>query len=224
MTNDRMTNDPITNDAITNDPVTENRELDLWREQWSSVARPSPELQRQVQKRIKVQDRRFWLGNLLAVAALSGMLILALYQLSHRTSRLEKGAAGGACVLVFVAVTCRLWFLRGTWRAETQSIRAFVELWHRRVLSQIRRLQISIYLAIGWIVFCAALAAANWATIRLQITTHPTACLVLTVVIVLMLQVIWFGVMWLRRRKVAELKDVTRLLEEMETTNETTNG
>jgi hypothetical protein len=205
----------MTNDPTTNDPMAENRELDLWREQWSSVARPSPEFQRQVQKRIKVQDRRFWLGNLLAMAALVGMLILALYQLSHQASRLEKGAASGACVLMFVAIACRLWFLRGTWRPETQSICAFVELWHRRVLSQIRRLQIGIYLAIGWIAFCALLAAANWATIRLQVMAHPTACLVLTVFIVLMLRVIWFGAMRLRRRKVAELNEVKRLLEEM---------
>jgi hypothetical protein len=205
---------------MTNDPMTENRELDLWRKQWSNVARPSPEFQRQVQKRIKVHDRRFWLGNLLAVAGVVGMLILAVYQLSHQASRLEKGAASGACVLVFVAVTCRLWFLRGTWRAETQSIRAFVELWHRRVLSQIRRLQICIYLAFGWIVFCAALAAANWATIRLELMAHPTVYLAMMLVIVLMLRVIWFGAMWLRRRKVAELSEVTRLLEEMETRND----
>jgi uncharacterized protein YacL len=110
--------------------------------------------------------------------------------------------------------------MRGTWRADTQSIRAFVELWHRRVLSQIRRLQISIYLAIGWLVFCAALAAANWATIRLELMAHPTVYLAMMLVIVLMLRVIWFGVMWLRRRKVAELSEVTRLLEEMETRND----
>jgi hypothetical protein len=205
---------------MTNDPMTDNRELDFWREQWSSVARPSPELQRQVQKRIKVLNRRFWLGNLLAVAASVGMLFLAVHQLSHQASRLEKGAASGACVLMFVAVTFRLWFLRGTWRAETQSIRAFVELWHRRVLSQIRRLQIGIYLAIGWLVFCAALAAANWAAIRFRVMADPTACLVLMVVIMPMLGVIWFGAMWLRRRKVAELNEVSRLLEETETMND----
>jgi hypothetical protein len=198
----------------------EDRELDLWREQWSSVARPSPELKRQVQKRIKVQNRRFWLSNLLAVAALVGMLILALYQLNHQASRLEKGQATGVCVLLFVAVTCRLWIARGTWRAETQSIRAFVELWRRRVVAQIRGLRIGIYLAIGWLVFCVVLAAASWATIRLEIMAHPAACLVLMVVIVLMLRVIWFGAMWLHRRKVAELNQVTRLLEETETMND----
>jgi hypothetical protein len=202
---------------MTNDPMTD-RELNLWREQWSSVARPSPEFQGQVQKRIKRKDRRFWLGNLLAVAALAGMLILAVYQLSHEANRFEKGEATGVCVLLLVAVACRLWISRGTWRAETQSIRAFVELWRRRVLAQIRGIQISIYVAIGWLVFCAALAAANWATIRLEITA--TGCLVLTVVILFMLPVIWFAGMWLHRRKVAELNEVTRLLEEMGTTND----
>jgi hypothetical protein len=37
------------------------------------------------------------------------------------------------------------------------------------------------------------------------------------VVIVVMLPVIWFGAMRFRRHKVAELNEVTRLLEEMET-------
>ena len=127
-----------------NEPKTEDRELDLWREQWSSVARPSPEFQRQVQERIKFQDRRFWLVNLLRVAVLVGALILAIYQLSHPASRLEKGQATGVCVLLFVAVACRLWISRGTWRAETQSPRSFVELWRRRLLAQIRGLQLGI--------------------------------------------------------------------------------
>jgi hypothetical protein len=203
-----------------NHRMTEDREGDLWREQWSGVAPLSPEFPRQVQKRITVQDRRFWLGNLLAVAALVGMLILAFYQLSHYTSRFEKGEATGVCVLLLVAVTCRLWLMRGTWRAEAQSTRAFVELWQRRVLFRIRGLQIGAYIAIGWLVFCAALAAANWSTVRLELMGHPTVYLAMMLVIVLMLRVIWLGVMWFHRRKVAELNEVTRLLEEMETIND----
>lgn len=203
-----------------NHRMTEDREVDLWREQWSGVAPLSPEFLRQVQKRIKVQDRRFWLGILLAVAALVGTLILAFYQLSHYTSRFEKGQATGVCVLLFVAVTCRLWLMRGTWRAETQSTRAFVELWQRRVLSRIRGLQIGTYIAIGWLVFCAALAAANWASIRLELMAHPIASLALMLVIVIILRLIWSWAMWLRRRKVRELNEVTRLLEEMETMND----
>ena len=204
---------------MTNEPMTD-REVDLWREQWSCVAPLSPGFLRQVQKRIKVQNRRFWLGNLLAVAALVVMLILAFYQLSHYTTMFEKGEATGVCVLLFVAVTCRLWLMRGTWRAETQSTRAFVELWQRRVLSRIRGLQIGTYIAIGWLVFCAALGAANWSTLRLEFMGHPTVYLAMMLVIALMLPVIWLGVMWFRRRKVAELNEVTKLLEEMEAMND----
>jgi hypothetical protein len=205
---------------MTNHRMTEDREVDLWREQWSGVAPLSPEFLRQVQERIKVQDRRFWLGNLLAVAALVGTLILAFYQLRHYTSRFEKDQATGVCVLLFVAATCRLWLMRGTWRAETQSTRDFVELWQRRVLSRIRGLQIGTYIAIGWLVFGAALASTNWATIRPILMANPIGCLVLTLIIMLVLPVIWFGVTWLRRRKVAELNEVTRLLEEIETTKD----
>jgi len=202
-----------------NDPMTEDRELDLWREQWTSVAGQSPEFQRQVQKRIKLEDRRFWLGNLLTAAVFAGMLIFAVY-LSHQASWLGRGWATGVCVLVFVSVTYRLWILRRTWRAQTQSIRAFVELWHRRALARIRLLRISIYLSVGWIIFCAVLTTVNWATIRRDVMAHPTDWLELMVATVLMQPVLWFGAMWLRRRKVAELNEVTRVLQEMETTND----
>lgn len=204
---------------MTNHPMMEDGELDLWREQWSGVAPLSPEFLRQVQKRIKVQDRRFWLGNLLAGAALAGSVIFAVYQLNHYTSRFEKGEAIGVCVLLFVAVTCRLWLMRGTWRAETRSVRAFVELWQRRVLAQLRGVQIGIYISIGWLVFCAALAVANWVAIRHNLVAHPAACFALMLIIVFTLPVIWFWVQRLRRRKVAELNEVTRLLEEIETMN-----
>jgi hypothetical protein len=210
-----VTHDPMTNKAMTND-----RELDVWREQWGGVARPSPDFRRQVQKRIKAQDRRFWLGNLLVVAALVATVILTVYQLSHQANRLEMGRAIGVVVLLFVALTCRLWLMRGTWCGETRSIRAFVELWRRRVLARIRGLQIGVYIAIGWLVFCAMLAAANWAAIRPEVMAHPTAYLAMMLIIVLMLRVIWLGLMWLRRRKIKELNEVTRLLEEMETMND----
>ena len=53
--------------------------------------------------------------------------------------------------------------------------------------------------------FCAVLATANWATIKLD-----------PMIIGVMLPVIWFCVMWLRRRKVRELDEVTKILDEMD--------
>ena len=204
---------------MTEDRTKEDLELDIWREQWHRVATPSQELRRKALQRIKVQERRFLLGNVLTAVVFVGMLTYAVF-LSHQASRLRRGEAIGLFFLLLVAVTCRLWIMRGTWRAETRSIHAFIELGHRRVLAQIRALQIGIYISIGWLVFCAALAAANWTTIRFELMAHPVACLALTVFVALMQPVLFLGAMWLRRRRVAELNQVTRLLEEMETMND----
>jgi Na+/melibiose symporter-like transporter len=194
--------------------MTEDRDLDLWREQWADAAPPSADFRRQARKRIRVQDRRFLLGNLLSAVAFGGMLIFAT-TLSRQASWLGAGWATGVCVLVFVSVGLRLWVLRRTWRAESQSIRAFVELWRRRALARIRLLRISIYVSLGWLVCCAVLTAANWATIKLDVNAHPRDWLEVLVACVLMQPVLWLGAAWLRRRKLAELSEVEKLLREI---------
>src|ERR1700683_5315470 len=121
--------------------MTVDGELDTWREQWNSIPGPPAEFQRKVQQRIKREDRYFLLGNLLTGIAFLGMLIFAVY-LRHQTSSMGPGWATGLCVLVFVSAGYRVWVLRGTWRPQTQSTRAFVELWHKRVAARVRLLRI----------------------------------------------------------------------------------
>jgi Na+/melibiose symporter-like transporter len=195
--------------------MSEDHELDTWREQWSSVAEPPAEFQRKVQQRIKRQDRRFVLGNLLTGIVFLGMLIFALF-LRHQSGSMGTGWATGLCILVFVSAGCRLWVLRRTWRPQTQSTRAFVELWHKRVAARIRLLRISIYLSLGWIIFCAALTAANWTIIWRDVRAHPKEWVDLLVACVLMQPVFWYGAAWLRRRKLAELNGVKKILDEMD--------
>ena len=197
-----------------NERTTRDRELDLWREHWGRVPGLSPDFHRQLQKKIARQNRRFLLSAVLSAATFVAMLIFAVY-LNHQAPWLGKGWATGLCVLVFVSVGYRVWILRGTWRAETQSIRAFLELWHRRVLARLRLLQIAIWVSVGWLVACAALTAANWATIRLNVIAHPRDWLALLLACILMQPVLWFGALWLRRRKLAELNKVTKLLQGM---------
>ena len=192
-----------------------DHELDAWRERWSSVAEPPADFQRKVQQRIKRQDRRFVLGNLLTVIAFLGILIFAVF-MRHQSSWMGTGWATGICVLVFVSVGYRIWVLRGTWRPETQSTRAFVELWHRRVKARIRLLRISIYVSLGWIIFCAALTAANWTTIGQGVRAHPKDWVEVLVACVLMQPVIWFWAARLRRRKLAELNEVKTILDELD--------
>ena len=194
----------------------EDRELDAWREQWVSVAEPPPDFQRKVQQRIKRQDRRFVLGNVLSVIAFLGLLIFALL-MRHQSSWMGTGWATGICVLVFVSAGVRIWVLRRTWRPETQSTRAFAELWHKRVEARIRLLRISTYLSIGWLIFCAALTAVNWSTIGPDVKAHPKAWVALLVACVLMQPaVLLYGVAWLRRRKLAELNEINQILDEMD--------
>jgi hypothetical protein len=192
----------------------EDRELDIWREQWSSVAEPPAEFQRKVQQRIKRQDQRFVLGNLLTVIAFLGILIFAVF-MRHQSSWMGTGWATGICVLVFISTGCRVWVLRGTWRSQTQSTRAFVELWHKRVVARIRLFRISIYVSLGWIILCTALTAANWTTIRQDVRAHPKDWVEVLVACVLMQPVIWYWAAWLRRRKLAELNEVKKILDEM---------
>jgi Na+/melibiose symporter-like transporter len=193
----------------------EDRELDGWREQWNSVAEPPAEFQRKVQQRIKRQHRRFVLGNLLTVVAFLGMLIFSVL-VRQQSSSMGTGWATGICVLVLVAAGSRVWVLRRTWRPQTQSTRAFVELWHKRVAARIRLLRISIYVSLGWIIFCAALTAANWATIGQDARAHPKDWEELLVACILMQPVLWFGAAWLRRRKLTELNEVRKILDEMD--------
>jgi Na+/melibiose symporter-like transporter len=193
----------------------EDRELDIWRKQWSSVAEPSTDFQRKVQQRIKRQDRRFVLGNLLTVIVFLGMLILALF-IRHQSSWMGTGWATGICALVFLSAAYRVWVLRGTWHPQTQSTRAFAELWHKRVTARIRLLRISIYVSLGWIIFCAALTVANWTTIGQDVRAHPRDWVEVLVASVLMQPVIWYWAVWLRRRKLAELNEVRKILDEMD--------
>jgi hypothetical protein len=162
--------------------------------------------------------RRFVLGNMLAAAGLFGILIFAVF-IRHQSSWMGTGWATGICVLGFVSAGYRIWVLRRTWRPQTQSTRAFVELWHKRVAARIRLLRISIYVSLGWIIFCAALTAANWTTIGQDVRSHPKDWVELLIVCVLMLPVIWYWAAWLRRRKMAELNEVKKILDEIDGKN-----
>jgi len=195
--------------------MTVDGELDTWREQWNSIPGPPAEFQRKVQQRIKREDRYFLLGNLLTGIAFLGMLIFAVY-LRHQTSSMGPGWATGLCVLVFVSAGYRVWVLRGTWRPQTQSTRAFVELWHKRVAARIRLLRISRFASVGWIIFCAVLTAANWRTIGQGVRAHPKDWEELLVACVLIQPVIWYWAAWLRRRKLAELNEVRKTLDELD--------
>jgi O-antigen/teichoic acid export membrane protein len=192
--------------------VIEDRELDIWREQWRSAAEPLPEIQR----KIKWQNLRFMISNVAAAILLIAVLIFAMWAVRQHPSRLRIGWAVGISVLVFVSAGCRLWVQRGTWRAESQSTRAFVELRHRRLMARLRLIRMANYLLPAWLVFCAALAAVNWNVIGPDVRAHPTEWLWVLGSIFLMVLASFLWLAWCRRRKLAELRRVERTLDEMQ--------
>ena len=59
--------------------------------------------------------------------------------------------------------------------------------------------------------------AVNWPIIGQDFRTHPKEWVALLVVCVLMQPVLlWYGAAWLRRRKLAELSEVEKILAEMD--------
>lgn len=189
----------------------EDRELAAWREQWQSAAEPLPE----IQNRIKRQNFWFVANNLASLCVAIGALIFVAWAVHREPSHLRIGWAAGVCVLLFVAVGYRLWLQRGTWRSEAQSTRAFVELWQRRVKARVRMIRVGFYLIPAWIIFCGGLATANWATIGPDVRAHPRDCAVTLTIIVVMVAASFFWLAWFRRRKLRELADAERILEQM---------
>ncbi len=192
----------------------EDRELESWREQWAAVAGPSPDLQRKVRQKIERQNRRFVVGNLATAIAFTGILIFAAF-LPGQAGRLGTGWATGIVCLVIVSVAVRVWNLRGAWRAEAQSTRGFLELWRKRVEARLRLLRVSIYVSVGWLVFCAILAVVNWPLIGPDVKVRPKEWIEVLVACTLMQPVIWYWAGWLKRRKMAELNEVKRILDGM---------
>ena len=192
--------------------MTEDRELELWREQWTSAAEPLPE----IRKKIRRKNFFFVVSNALSATALLAALIFAAIVVRHDPSRLRVGWAIGITLLIFVGGGYRLWVQRGTWRAETDSTKAFVELWHRRVLAKLRLLHAASYLVAGWITFCAVLAAINWAAIAPDVHAHPTDWLKVLGAVVLMVAGMYIWLAWYRRRKLAELNEAKKILDELD--------
>lgn len=194
--------------------MTDKFELEAWREQWSSIAQPSPEARRNLQKKIQRQDRRFLLGNMLAAVVFLGILLYAFLD-RRQSAWMGTGWTTALCCLVCVSFACRLWAQRGTWRAEAQTTRAFLELWQRRVQARLRSLRMAIYISCGWLFCCVALNIANWKTVGPVFRSNPWSMAGLLVVAAAMQPVIFGGAMWLRRRKLAELEQVNEALREM---------
>lgn len=191
----------------------QDQEFENLRQQWGHLAEPLPDTRR-IREKIKRQERRFILDNVIEAVSFLFGLYLAFYIKQHEYL-LGTGFAAGAVVLLFISAGYQLWAQRGTWRAPAQSTSAFLELWQRRVIAKIRILRAGVYLGATWIFACIVLGIANWATLGPNLKAHPAAWILTLVANLVGLPALFAWAMWLRRRKLAELSEVTKILAEL---------
>jgi O-antigen/teichoic acid export membrane protein len=196
----------------------EDRELESWREQWrdnGGRAQEMPPRLRAIQKRIRRQNLGLILNNLFAAVGAVFVAGFAIFAVRQEPSALRISWAAGIFVMLVVAVGYRVRAQRGTWRAESQSTRAFVELWQRRVLAKLRMIRVGLYLIPCWVVFCTLLFGISWPRFGPDIHAHPRDWqLALGAILVMVSGVSWF-LAWYRRRKLRELDEVESLLQQL---------
>lgn len=71
------------------------------------------------------------------------------------------------------------------------------------------------YVVPTWIAFCAVLVAVNWRTIGPDVRAHPAVWLGQLTASVAVVPAIFLLMAWYRRRKLAELDEIKRILDEI---------
>jgi hypothetical protein len=189
----------------------EDRELQTWQKEWRNATEPLPE----IQKKIKRQNRGFVLGNTGAALAFFGGLALSVVAVRQEPSPERIAWAVGIWVLAFVSGGYRLWNQRGTWRAATQSTRAFVELAHKRTVAKLRSIRFSFYAIGAWAIFCAVLTAWRWNALFPEFHAHLAEYVGALGGSLLMFVAAFLYLAWYQRRKTTELEQTKRILEAM---------
>lgn len=189
----------------------EDRELESWRAEWRQATLPLPEIHR----KIKRQNRRFYLSLAAAAVAFVSALILSIAAVRQDPSPERIAWAVGIWVLAFGGGAYRLWNQRGTWRPATQSTRAFLDLSRKRALAKIRSVRVAFYIISAWLAFCAGIVAWRWNIFGPDIKAHPADYLLALGAVVVIMLFAFLYLAWVRRRQIADLKETECLLQEM---------
>lgn len=189
----------------------EDRELEIWREEWRSETEPLPE----IKSKIKRESRRFVLGNIVAAAAAIAALVFSAMVALRDPSPEKIAWAVGIWVLTFVAGGYRVWNQRGVWRPAAQTTRAFVELSYNRAMAKVRAIRFASYVMLAWIAYYAALTVWRWNVIWPDVKADPGGWALTLGGVLLMLAAAFLWLGWQRRRKIAGLEEAKKILEEM---------
>lgn len=188
---------------------TEDRELELWKQEWQAEAAGSlPRLR----KRVTFQTTRMIVSNLLGL----GLTVAAVIYVVRRVQRHPDPQTivwSVAVLLFWIATTIFIvWNQIGIWRVETESTRAYAELSYKRALTKIRKTRFMLILFFFGVAFdFTYLLWADWPLISLQPTVFFTRLTRMSVVLL----ALWLFIKWYGRRKARQLEEARRFMEEL---------
>ena len=190
--------------------MTEDRELELWKEEWRAETGPLPTLK----KKVRRQTLRMTVGWVVAVpATVFGLAYFARLVL-------RDPSPDNIVVTAFVWVAMPLafaffaWNQIGIWRPDAQTTRAYADLSYKRARSELRGLRVAFYVLCAEVFF---LACVIW-IFRVKWILHasPTDRFARLVVLPVVVLGTWIFMIWYRRHKNKQLAQAKNFLEQLE--------
>ena len=189
----------------------EDRELELWREQWHSAPERLPDLRTRVER----QTRNMAIRLIVRGALVAGLLALSVVAVVQKPTPGRIVWAIGLWALAISGVAATWKSHRDIWRPATETTRAFADLFHRRAAAKLHVIRWGFYGLMAWVVFYAVLCVWRWPAARPDVQAHPLQYLIALVGSLLMVAAGFGVIAWLRRRRLVELKEAKKLLDSL---------
>lgn len=176
--------------------MTIDNELETWRQQWHSETEPLPELKR----KIKRQNLR----TVAAVVAVCVCLALSTIEALRTRRSFAIGLASGIAFSSALMGSYVWWVRRGAWKPTAQTTLAYAELSYKRAVAKARSLRFAFYFLLIATTLFAGFMAWNWKHFHVRDGA---------IVAAMVLEMLLFQ--RLRRRKLQEMKETKKLIDDM---------
>jgi hypothetical protein len=190
--------------------ITEDRELELWKEEWRAETGPLPTLKKKVRRQTLLMIAAW------VVAAPASVLGLAYFaRLVMRDPSPDNIVLTAFVWLVMPpALAFSAWNQIGNWRPGAETTRAYAELSYKRARAELRGLRFVFYVLYVEVFF---LACVIW-TFRVKWVLHasPTDRFARLVVLPVVVLGTWIFMIWLRRRRTKRLAEAKSFLEQLD--------
>jgi hypothetical protein len=190
--------------------ITEDRELELWKEEWRAETGPLPTLKKKVRRQTLLMIAGWVVAVPAAVLGLAYFARLVMRDPSPDNIVLTSfGWVGMPLAMAFF-----VWNQIGIWRPNAQTTRAYAELSYKRARSELRGLRVVFYMLYAEVFF---LACVIW-IFRVKWILHasPTDRFGRLVVVPVVFLGTWIFMIWYRRHKNKQLTESKSFLDQLD--------